>query len=80
LNDDEALTAAVLGGLGVALLPTFLIGRALHERKLKAVLSNYVPSERHIFAVYLPNRHLPAKARAFIDFLVKRFSPRPYWD
>jgi len=80
LNDDEALTAAVMGGLGVALLPTFLIGRALHERKLKAVLSHYVPAERHIFAVYLPHRHVTAKVRAFIDFLVKRFGPRPYWD
>src|SRR5688572_12130751 len=80
LNDDEALSAAVLGGLGVALLPTFLIGRELHEGKLRAVLSDYVPSERHIHAVYLPNRHLPAKVRAFIDFLLERFSPRPYWD
>ena len=80
LNDDEALSAAVMGGLGLALLPTFLIGGALKEGKLKAVLSDYVPSERHIFAVYLPNRHLPAKVRAFIDFLAKRFSPRPYWD
>ena len=80
LNDDEALTAAVMGGLGVALLPTFLIGRALHDGKLKAVLSTYVPSERHIFAVYLPTRHVTASLRAFIDFLVKRFSPRPYWD
>ena len=80
LNDDEALCAAVMGGLGLALLPTFLIGGALKEGKLKAVLSDYVPSERHIFAVYLPNRHLPVKVRAFIDFLAKRFSPRPYWD
>ena len=80
LNDDEALTAAVLGGLGVALLPTFLIGRDLKEGRLQAVLSDYVPSERHIHAVYLPNRHLPAKVRAFIDFLVARFSPQPYWD
>ena len=80
LNDDEALSAAVLGGLGVALLPTFLIGRELHEGKLRAVLSDYVPSERHIHAVYLPNRHLPAKVRAFIDFLLERFSPQPYWD
>jgi DNA-binding transcriptional LysR family regulator len=30
--------------------------------------------------VYLPNRHLPAKVRAFIDFLVERLSPHPYWD
>lgn len=80
LNDDEALSAAVLGSLGIALLPTFLIGRALQEKRLKAVLSDHVPSERHIFAVYLPNRHLPPKARAFIDFLRDRFSPRPYWD
>ena len=80
LNDDEALTAAVLGGLGIALLPTFLIGRALQEGRLRAVLSDHVPSERHIYAVYLPNRHLPAKVRAFIDFLVERFSPTPYWD
>ena len=80
LNDDEALTAAVLGGLGIALLPTFLIGRALQEGRLRAVLSDHVPSERHIYAVYLPNRHLPAKVRAFIDVLVERFSPTPYWD
>ena len=80
LDDDEALSAAVLGGLGVALLPTFLIGGDLHEGRLQAVLSDYVPSERHIFAVYLPNRHLPAKVRAFIDYLLERFAPHPYWD
>jgi DNA-binding transcriptional LysR family regulator len=80
LNDDEALSAAVLGGLGIALLPTFLIGRELHEGRLVAVLSDYVPPERYIDAVYLPTRHLPSKVRAFIDFLVERFSPRPYWD
>lgn len=80
LNDDEALSAAVLGGLGVALLPNFLIGRDVHEGRLQAVLAEYVPSERHIFAVYLPNRHLPAKVRAFIDFLLERFSPNPDWD
>jgi DNA-binding transcriptional LysR family regulator len=80
LNDDEALSAAVLGGLGVALLPTFIVGRDLQAGRLQAVLSDYVPSERHIDAVYLPHRHVPAKVRAFIDFLRARFSPEPYWD
>ena len=80
LNDDEALSAAVLGGLGVAVLPTFLIGRDLKEGRLQAVLSDYVPSDRQIYAVYLPTRHLPGKVRAFIDFLVARFSPQPPWD
>jgi len=80
LNDDEALSAAVLGGLGVALLPTFIVGRELQVGHLQAVLSDYVPSERHIYAVYLPNRHVAPKVRAFIDFLRERFSPAPYWD
>ena len=80
LNDDEALSAAVLGGLGVALLPTFIVGRDLQARRLQAVLSDYVPSERHIHVVYLPTRHVPAKVRAFIDFLRERLSPQPYWD
>ena len=80
LNDDEALSAAVLGGLGIALLPTFIAGRDLQAGRLQAVLSDYVPLERHIWAVYLPNRHLPAKVRAFIDFLLARIGPQPYWD
>ena len=80
LNDDEALSAAVLGGLGVALLPTFIVGRELQVGHLQAVLSDYVPSERYIYAVYLPTRHVAPKVRAFIDFLRKRFSPAPYWD
>ena len=80
LNDDEALSAAVLGGLGIALLPTFIVGRDLQAGRLRAVMSEYVPHASHIHAVYLPTRHLPAKVRAFIDFLRERFGPEPYWD
>jgi DNA-binding transcriptional LysR family regulator len=80
LNDDEALAQAVLGGLGVGLLPTFIIGQELQSGKLQAVLSEYVALERQIYAIYLPNRHLSAKVRAFIDFLLARFGPEPYWD
>lgn len=80
VNDDEALSQAVLGGLGIALLPTFIIGKELQNGKLQAVLSDYVPLEQHIYAVYLPNRQLSAKVRAFIDYIVKRIGPKPYWD
>lgn len=80
INDDEALSQAVLGGLGIALLPTFIVGRELQAGRLEAVLSQYVPVERFVHAVHLPNLHLPAKVRAFIDFLAARFGPEPYWD
>ena len=80
VNDDDALAEAVLRGLGLALLPTFIIGKELQADRLRSVLSEYIPLERHIYAVYLANRHVSAKVRAFIDYLVKRFGPEPYWD
>ena len=80
INDDEALSQAVLGGLGIALLPTFIIGTEVQTGRLQAVLSDYVPLERRIYAVFLQSIHLPAKVRAFIDFLRARFGPEPYWD
>lgn len=80
VNDDDALSEAVLGGLGLALLPTFIIGKELQAGRLQSVLAQYIPVERHIYAVYLANRHVSAKVRAFIDYLLKRFGPEPYWD
>ena len=80
LNDDEALWQAVLGGLGISLLPTFIVGEDLQSGALKEVLGQHVPVEQNLYALYLPNRHLSAKVRVFIDFLVARFAPTPYWD
>jgi len=80
LNDDEALWQAVMGGLGISLLPTFIVGKDLQAGRLHAVLAQYVPSERNLHALYLPNRHLSTKVRVFIDFLLARFAAPPYWD
>lgn len=80
INDDDVLSQAVFGGLGIALLPSFIIGRELESGRLQAVLQDYMPIERHIYAVHLPNPHLPMKVRSFIDLLKTRFGPIPYWD
>ena len=80
VDDDEALSQAVLGGLGIGLLPTFIIGKDLQSGKLQAALSEYIPVERHVYAMYLPTRHLPSKVRVFIDFLLAHIGTDPYWD
>jgi len=80
INDNEALWRAVLSGVGVALLPTFLIGGDLHRGALQAALTEYTPSERSVYAVYLPNRHLSPKVRALVNFLLERYGPVPDWD
>jgi len=80
INDDEALSQVVLNGFGLALLPTFIIGRDIQAKLLKSVLSEYIPVEQHAYALYLPKRNLPLKIRALIDFLTERFGTEPYWD
>ena len=80
LNDDEVIWQAVLGGLGISILPTFTVGKDLQSGRLQAVLAEFIPAEQNLYALYLPNRHLAAKVRVFIDFLLERFQPTPYWD
>ena len=80
VNDDEALSQVVLGGFGLALLPTFIIGKDIQAKRLSSVLSEYIPIDQHVYALYLPKGNLPLKIRALIDFLLERFGAEPYWD
>ena len=79
-NNGDVLRAAVLAGLGVARLPTFMVGRDLQAGTLRTVLTEYAPPDPSIYAVYPPNRQLSRRVRLFIDFLADRFGPPPYWD
>lgn len=79
-NSGEALREAALRGLGLVLLPTFLIGAELRAGRLQQVLAEYEIPPSMAYAVHLPNRYLSPKVRAFIDFFVQRFQPEPYWD
>ena len=80
INDDEALSQVVLGGFGLALLPTFIIGKDIQAKRLQSVLPECIPIDQYVYALYLPKRNLPLKTRALIDFLSERFGPEPYWD
>ena len=80
-DSGEALLAAVLAGVGLAMLPTFLAGEHLASGKLVAVLTGYRIPE---FGLYLvrppPAAHQPRKLRVLTDLLVERFGGEPYWD
>lgn len=79
-NSVEALHAACLAGLGIARLPEFLVGDDLAAGRLVALLEDCrAPSESAIHAVRPPGDVVPSKTRAFIDFLVGRFTPVPPW-
>lgn len=68
-NNGEVLRAAALGGLGIALLPAFIIGDDVKQQRLVAILQDYQPPELGIYALYPVNRHLSVKVKVLIEFL-----------
>jgi DNA-binding transcriptional LysR family regulator len=74
-NNGEVLREAAIRGLGITLLPRFIVEPALQQGTLQIVLPTYHPSELAIEVLYPVNRHLSTKIRLLIDFLRERFLP-----
>ncbi len=80
VNNGDVLRDIAIAGLGIVMLPTFIVAGALADGRLRPVLCDWRPAEVALHAVYPHNRHLSSKVRTFVDFLVARFGPEPYWD
>ena len=77
----EVLRQWALSGMGVALKSTWDVRRHLESGALVPLLPGYTfHTDVAIYAVYPHRRHLPAKTRVFIEFLVESFGPEPFWD
>ena len=79
-NNADVLRSTALAGGGIILAPTFLLGEDLRAGRLVRLLPDYPPPEQALHALYPPGRHLSAKVRSFVDFLVARFGSEPVWD
>jgi DNA-binding transcriptional LysR family regulator len=78
-NHVESLHAAVLEGLGIALLPLWMIWRDLAEGRVEEVLPLYRTPDSAIHAVYPPGRYLSHKVRIFIEFLAEHYAREKRW-
>jgi len=77
----EVIRDWAVAGLGIALKSTWDVRRHLEDGSLVSLLPGYTfATDVAIYAVYPHRRHLPAKTRAFIEFLAESFGPEPYWD
>lgn len=80
-NYGDALRAAAVAGQGIIYEPTFIVGDDLRAGTLVGIELDEPNIEYGgIYAVHRFERNPPAKVRAFIDFMVERFSPSPPWD
>ena len=68
-DNGEILRDAALAGLGIAMLPEWLVGVELRLGKLKEILAEQVAQTTSIYAVLPQRTYVAPKARCFVDFL-----------
>ena len=81
-DDGDALVAAARAGLGLTLLPDWLVGPEISSGRLVEVLQDYAadPALTPLYAVYAPGPYTAPKVRAFVDFLAGRFAEDYCWQ
>ncbi|GHA48162.1 LysR family transcriptional regulator [Amylibacter ulvae] len=73
VNDGLSLLTAAKEGIGLTILPNFLVSPALKDGSLVQVLEQLPVLEAGIYAVYQPATYTQPKLRACIDFLATYF-------
>lgn len=79
-NNGDTLAGAAEAGLGIVLLPTFILGDALRSGRLVRVLDGWEVPRFALYAVWPSGGRPPTRVRALVDFLLGRFGDPPYWD
>ena len=73
-NDGQIVRAAALKHLGILLQPMYIIHGDVIAGRLVPLLTEWELQRLTINIAYPTRRHLPAKVRCFVDFLVEKFA------
>jgi len=77
LNNLDGIRRAVLQGLGVGYLPSWMIARELRTGELRALLTDHATAPSPLNVLYSADRLLPQRAGVFIEFITKVFADTP---
>ncbi|MCL1131604.1 LysR family transcriptional regulator [Shewanella sairae] len=81
VNNSFALREAVIAGVGVARLPTFVAYSAIQKGKLIALFKDYAMPSKNLHAIYPERQYLPEKVRVFLDYMIEKLGHgTAYWD
>ncbi len=77
-NDGQVLRTAALDGLGILIQPTYILYDDIVAGRLVPVLDDWDLPRLTINLAYPSRKHLSAKVRTFIDFVVAHFAKMDY--
>lgn len=75
-NNAEVLKECAIQGMGITLLPRFVVQDALTDGRLRQVLPGFSPVPFGLFAVRLSRQFTPARLRLFIEFMRESFGEK----
>jgi DNA-binding transcriptional LysR family regulator len=70
-NNPHAVREAALRGLGIALLPEYLVVNDIQARTLQRVLPDHAFDDLPLFVVYMSRRYMAPRTRIVFDFLIE---------
>jgi DNA-binding transcriptional LysR family regulator len=78
INNGDAMMPALLAGLGIAVLPDFIVSDAIKTGQLEVIMPDWHMAPAGLHLVTPPGGPRPARVEALADFLAKRLS-RQSW-
>ncbi|MDN5568582.1 MAG: LysR family transcriptional regulator [Paracoccus sp. (in: a-proteobacteria)] len=79
-NNGDAMRDMAIGGLGLALLPLFIVHDAIRDGRLVQVMPQLPQDLLPISVVWPPTKPMPRKTRLFVDHMAQAFSEPPAWQ
>src|SRR5688500_2672097 len=79
-NNGDLLAEAAARGAGIVFEPAFIVGPDVRAGRLVPLLQEFTPPPVPIYAVYPSRKHLSAKVRRFVEFLISRYAQAQDWS
>src|SRR5215470_1105010 len=76
VSNLESACDAARAGIGITVLFSYIVGEMVKSGELTPLLQDFQPAPRPVSFVYSPNRFMPVKLRAFLDFAIPRLRHR----
>ena len=77
-SSGAVLRRAALAGMGLAVMPTFMVASDLAAGRLVSVVPAFIPARLGVYAMYPEGKRVPAKTRAFVDHLARAWKGRAW--
>ena len=76
VNNGDAMLPALTAGVGIGILPEFILREALTDGRLEVVLPEWTSSGGSVHWLTPPGGRRPKRVEVLGDFLQRKLSPR----